>query len=178
MSVTVKEHEMDQASQPGNEPRGSRGSAPRDTKAAPGGSPFHLYKPGQGVHVRWGTAAGLGLMTVAFGNFLYDQLTVFDNFAVKSLVPVGIMAVVALLIFRYLAQNHRVVDFLIATEGEMKKVNWTSRKEIIGSTKVVIAVLLMMASLLFVVDIVFMLFFTWAGILKGQEVLESLKGIF
>jgi preprotein translocase SecE subunit len=175
MSVTVKEHEMDQASQPGNEPRGSRGSAPRDTKAAPGGSPFHLYKPGQGVHVRWGTAAGLGLMTVAFGNFLYDQLTVFDNFAVKSLVPVGIMAVVALLIFRYLAQNHRVVDFLIATEGEMKKVNWSTRREVLGATRVVIFTVFTLSLLLFVADILFVVFFSGIGVVR-IDVLGNMFG--
>ena len=34
----------------------------------------------------------------------------------------------------------QTVDFMIATEGEMKKVNWSTRREILGSTWVVIAV--------------------------------------
>ena len=37
------------------------------------------------------------------------------------------------------------VDFLIATDSEMKKVNWTSRKELIGSTKVVIIFMFLIA---------------------------------
>ena len=37
------------------------------------------------------------------------------------------------------------VDFLIATDSEMKKVNWTSRKELIGSTKVVIVFMFLIA---------------------------------
>ena len=37
------------------------------------------------------------------------------------------------------------VDFLIATDSEMKKVNWTSRKELIGSTKIVIMFMFMIA---------------------------------
>jgi preprotein translocase SecE subunit len=50
-------------------------------------------------------------------------------------------------------------DFLIATDGEMKKVNWTSRKELIGSTKVVILFMFLIAALLFLIDIVFGYFF-------------------
>ncbi|MDP6045583.1 MAG: preprotein translocase subunit SecE, partial [Phycisphaerae bacterium] len=49
----------------------------------------------------------------------------------------------------------RNADFLIATEGEMKKVSWSGKKEIIGSTKVVIVTTLMIAMLLFGVDILF-----------------------
>jgi preprotein translocase SecE subunit len=41
------------------------------------------------------------------------------------------------------------VDFLIATDSEMKKVNWTSRKELIGSTKVVIVFMFLIAMFLF-----------------------------
>src|SRR3712207_7866772 len=37
------------------------------------------------------------------------------------------------------------VDFLIATDSEMKKVNWTSRRELIGSTKVVIVFMFLIA---------------------------------
>ena len=57
-------------------------------------------------------------------------------------------------------------DFLIATEGEMKKVSWSSRKEIIGATKVVIAFTLILAFLLGAVDFLFMTFFRWIGVLK------------
>ncbi|MCK4850305.1 MAG: preprotein translocase subunit SecE [Phycisphaerae bacterium] len=45
---------------------------------------------------------------------------------------------------------------MIATEGEMKKVSWSSKKEIIGSTKVVIVTLLIMGLVLFLVDLFFM----------------------
>ena len=44
------------------------------------------------------------------------------------------------------------VDFLIATDSEMKKVNWTSRKELIGSTQVVIMFMFLIALFLFAVD--------------------------
>ena len=40
------------------------------------------------------------------------------------------------------------VDFLVATDREMKKVNWTSRKDLIGSTKVVIVFMFLIALIL------------------------------
>ncbi len=55
---------------------------------------------------------------------------------------------------------------MIATEGEMKKVSWSSKREIIGSTKVVILFTLLMAVFLFVVDLVFQSVFSGIGILK------------
>ena len=48
---------------------------------------------------------------------------------------------------------------MIATEGEMKKVSWSSKKEIVGSTKVVIVTLLIMGAILFLVDLFFSYFF-------------------
>lgn len=168
MGVSVKEQKkMEEASRSGDEsPRAPRGSAPKETRAAPGGSPFHLYKPGQGVYVRWGTAAGLGLLTVAFGDFLYDQLAVFNNFAVQTLIPVALMAILALLIFRYIAQSRKVVDFLIATEGEMKKVSWSTRREVIGATRVVIFTVLALSLMLFIADLLFVIVFSEIGVVR------------
>ena len=54
-------------------------------------------------------------------------------------------------------------EFFIATESELKKVNWSSKKELIGSTKVVVTVVLLLAGFLFAVD----LFFTWLFSLAG-----------
>ena len=47
------------------------------------------------------------------------------------------------------------VDFLVATDSEMKKVNWTSRKELIGSTEIVIIFMFLIAFFLFAVDWIF-----------------------
>jgi len=62
--------------------------------------------------------------------------------------------------------NRRANDFFIATEGEMKKVSWSSRKDVVRSTKVVIASVLMLGVMLFVVDLAFMWFFHLLGVLK------------
>jgi preprotein translocase subunit SecE len=59
----------------------------------------------------------------------------------------------------WLLNKPTVADFLIAAEGELKKVNWSSRKEIAVSTFVVIIVVLTMAALLGATDFVFQLVF-------------------
>ena len=48
----------------------------------------------------------------------------------------------------------------------MKKVSWSSKREIMGSTKVVILFTLLMAFFLFLVDLLFQWFFSAIGVLK------------
>jgi len=57
-------------------------------------------------------------------------------------------------------------DFLIATDSEMRKVNWTSRAELIGSTKVVIGFMFFIAFLLFAMDITFAYLFHLMKVLQ------------
>ncbi|MBU0641058.1 MAG: preprotein translocase subunit SecE [Planctomycetes bacterium] len=64
---------------------------------------------------------------------------------------------------------------MIATEGEMKKVNWSSKKEVIGATKVVIVTVLALGAMLFIVDIFFMTVFGGIGVLK-VDILGKLFG--
>jgi preprotein translocase SecE subunit len=52
-----------------------------------------------------------------------------------------------------------VADFMIAAEGELKKVNWSSRKEVAVSTMIVILVVFAMAILLGATDMVFQFVF-------------------
>ena len=169
MGVSVMEDQSDRSA--GSQRKesaggGRRGRGGREGKAAPSGTPFHIYKPSQGTYVRWGTAAGVGVITLAFGNFLYEQLAVFNNLMLRTLLPVGVMAVLALLVFRLLGQNRKVVDFMIATEGEMKKVSWSTRREVLGATRVVIFTVLMLSLLLFIADLVFVIFFSGIGVVR------------
>jgi preprotein translocase SecE subunit len=128
------------------------------------------------------SAVGYGCLVSWFAYFMWDKLSVLDLDQYTQVVQVGaavfVLAVFGLLGYWVLGLNKRVNDFLIATEGEMKKVNWTSRKEIIGSTKVVIVVVVSMSVLLFVVDIFFMGFFTAIGVLKGAGFLDVIKESF
>lgn len=140
-------------------------SADRKTSESPGF--FHILKPGQGSFVRWGTAVATGIIAVSFASFLSDQMRLVTNLeTVQYFVPVVVLAALAIIIFRLIAQNRKVVDFLILTEREMKQVNWSTRREITGHTKVVIFVLLALGFILFVVDVLFIWFFDWIGVLR------------
>ncbi|MBX3375959.1 MAG: preprotein translocase subunit SecE [Phycisphaeraceae bacterium] len=80
---------------------------------------------------------------------------------------VGVLVIVGLIaIYWFVGANPRTVDFLIATDGEMKKVNWSTRKDIIGSTKVVIIWCVLLVAGLFLVDSAFAQFFKLIGVLQ------------
>ena len=59
------------------------------------------------------------------------------------------------------------VEFLIATDGEMKKVNWSTRKDVTASTWVVVMWSVLLAFGLFGVDFVFSQFFKLVGVLQS-----------
>ena len=146
-------------------------AAPRvsqDKRPAKARSPFHIYKPGQGQMVRWGTAVGAGVIIIGFAMYLQEQLTRWQNASewVQYLIPVLLGAGLAYLTFYLLGQHHKVVDFLTAPEGEMKKVNWSPRREVIGATKVVIVTVLALGFVLFAVNVIFMFLFEAIGVLR------------
>lgn len=59
----------------------------------------------------------------------------------------------------------KFVEFLIATDGEMKKVNWSTARDIRLSTMVVIAAAFLLSAALFFVDLSFKWIFTQIGVL-------------
>ena len=143
---------------------------------------FEVYKNGQGSNTRVWSGLGFGALVCWLAYFLYDKLSIIGTGSQSQIiqvgVAVGVVAVFGILLYWLLGRYKRTCDFLIATEGEMKKVNWSTRKDIIGSTKVVIFVLVSMSIMLFVVDIVFMSFFNLIGVLKGADIIEAIKGMF
>src|SRR5262249_43584884 len=170
-------------------------SAPEPARAAaPSGEGFfHIYKPGQGYWTRMGTALSALLIAGLTIYFFYQHLptwlvpafdhssTIADpaaklaaaNRAVKLPrdTPGGICAAFLIpfgLLTFWLMNKPTNADFLIATDSEMKKVNWTSRKELIGSTKVVIIFMFLIAFLLFAFDIFFGYLFYFMGVLKTK----------
>jgi preprotein translocase SecE subunit len=50
---------------------------------------------------------------------------------------------------------------MISAEGEMKKVSWSTRKEVAVSTFIVIMVVALMSMLLGLSDVLFRMFFMW-----------------
>ena len=104
--------------------------------------------------------------------FLYDRLSIYQGdeawrllitIGIPIALPVALGAVIWWIVFAHRGTG----DFMIATEGEMKKVSWSSRSEVIGSTKVVIMFTALLAILLFVVDLMFQQIFHWLNVLKA-----------
>jgi preprotein translocase SecE subunit len=86
---------------------------------------------------------------------------------VQGSLAIGTIVAGALVLLWLCYANPKTVDFLIATEGEMKKVNWSSRREVFGSTWVVIGVSVLIATVLFGADFVFSTFFSEIGVLQN-----------
>lgn len=128
---------------------------------------FELYKPKQGKNIRW-ASFGAGMLLVAIGAYwLSEELRTVGNVYVQYFVPLVVALALAFVLFR-LVNREQMAEFLIATEGEMKKVAWSSKKEVIGSTKVVVFATITLAVMLFVVDNLFKQFFEAIGVLRFQ----------
>jgi len=129
---------------------------------------FDIYKKGQGVAARWITAVTLGALS-AFGSYeLREYLSgkladdVGREYLLLDAVPwsMPIAAVVflaAMIGVAFVVNNKRFVDYLIASETELRKVAWPKRDELKRQTVVVIVTMLLFAALLLVADVIFAL---------------------
>ncbi|MHC4842842.1 MAG: preprotein translocase subunit SecE [Planctomycetota bacterium] len=131
---------------------------------------FGIYKSGQGKYTRMLSSLGFGLI-ISIGCYrLYKTLQMINwegwgltqraSLWVSTMIPAVLFIVLTFLIFR-LINRPNIADFMIAGEGEMKKVSWSSRKEIVASTFIVIVVVIVMGVLLGVADLFFRVFFNW-----------------
>ncbi|MCL4199695.1 MAG: preprotein translocase subunit SecE [Phycisphaerales bacterium] len=137
-----------------------------------------IYKPDQGYWTRTMSAAAFGVIGLAGGAWLYQETTGLHLYA-RGGMAAAFMIIVAALIFWVFGTSRRAVEFFIATEGELKKVNWSTRREIMGSTWVVVIVAVAIAATLFIVDIFFKELFSAIGILTGGSlIVEFLKNLF
>jgi preprotein translocase SecE subunit len=120
-----------------------------------------VYKKGQGKYTRMCTVLS-GALIVAIGCFsLYRTLDAADvGLWVSTMVPVGLFIGLCILIM-WLMNRPSIADFMIAAEGEMKKVNWSTRQEVTVSTIVVISVVILLAAMLGIADFVLQLSVVW-----------------
>ena len=120
-----------------------------------------FYKRGQGKYTRMISALG-GSVIVAIGCLqLYRTLDAADiGLWVETMVPVGLFIALSVLMM-WMVNKPNIADFMISAEGEMKKVNWSTRQEVAVSTVVVISVVIILAVLLGVSDFVLQLSVAW-----------------
>ena len=122
---------------------------------------FSIYKKGQGKVTRLASAIGLIVVSAAGCYKLYDWLAcsslVSDRrmqLLISTLVPATVFAITSAL-FLLLVNRPTVADFMISAEGEIKKVSWSTKKEIAVSTFIVIVVMALMATILGLTDVIF-----------------------
>ncbi len=123
---------------------------------------MQIYRKTQGRWTRLGTVAGVGILVVIGTWYLWSELP-SSLLLFRALIPLVVLLGCFYVLLR-VVNSKKPADFMIATEGEMKKVSWSSKKEIIGSTKVVIVTLLIMGAVLFLVDLVFMALMKFVGV--------------
>ena len=131
-----------------------------------------IYKYGQGYWTRVGTVIGLGLLAVAGGTWVHDNLAgaawvtrVGNPIYISWGAALAFCALCAVGIWWITARNAGAIDFFCATEAEMKKMNWSTKRELFGSTAVVILLSLLLALLCFIFDRVFFLLFVQLKVL-------------
>jgi preprotein translocase SecE subunit len=132
------------------------------------GKSFGWQKPGQGNWVRGTALIALGSLT-AFGctafyrlppststwwsNVLWETDFLGKAFSIRPVLfpAVGIGSTVLFVLYLLLNQE-KWAEFLIETEGELKKVSWPARKEYLGSASVVVLVVAIISLFLYFVD--------------------------
>lgn len=128
-----------------------------------------LYKPGQGMLVRW-IAFGLVSLMILFGcNSLYHFVALRSNWWTDPiftfpvidvavtygfLVSAAVAAALCFVAYVFVVNHPKSAEFLIETEGELKKVNWPPRHEFLGSSFIVILSVMIISLYLMLVDFV------------------------
>ncbi len=128
-----------------------------------------IYKPGQGYWARMVSGIGGGVLAMAGAAWLVNKLSAIQaewRIYLQATVFMAVIAVCGLIVYLWVGVKPRSVDFLVATEGEMKKVNWPNRREVTGSTWVVIWCVILLTALLFLTDAGFAWTFQKLGILE------------
>jgi preprotein translocase subunit SecE len=131
-----------------------------------------IYKPGQGYWTRMMSAVGGGLLVFMGAAWLWKSLAGVRIGSLQAVylqagAAVAFIAVFVWLGYHFICRSTKVVEFFIATEGEMKKVNWSTRREIMGSTWVVIGLMLVVGVLITLLDL------GYTKIFQALNVLEA-----
>lgn len=137
---------------------------------------FEIYRKGQGSYARVSVGIVLGLIAFFSAYAIYGSLIELpDSFSRLRIplinIPLTWGLICSFLFFLLCAafvnvlvgsfetgikaidnMGKRVVGFLIDTQGELQKVSWSSKQELIGSTIVVIVCAIALGLFIFGVD--------------------------
>ena len=129
-----------------------------------------MYKLGQGYWTRVISATAGGVIALLGGWWLHDIFETIDWGINPIFLSWGIgglfVALCCPAIYFWTARTVKTVDFLVATESEMKKVSWPTRRDVSGSTVIVIFTSMLIALFCFFFDQVFFLLFVQLRVLN------------
>jgi preprotein translocase SecE subunit len=145
---------------------------PASTQAVEAPRGFGVYKPGQGYYTRMGSVIGVALVSLLGLLWLWKYL---DDVRIGDTNPLYVAATGAILVgvaiafvtYYLVFVKPGSVDFLIATEGEMKKVNWSTRREVVGSATAVIVTAVILALFCWGLELLFVWFFQMIKVLES-----------
>tara|TARA_B100001013_G_C24607069_1_gene441491 strand:+ start:1023 stop:1418 length:396 start_codon:yes stop_codon:yes gene_type:complete len=117
---------------------------------------LNVHKTGQGTIARLIGGAIGAILAYFGGQQLYIFLVKFMYAPEAWGIAIGVLGFLGLawLSIYYLLINPKTSDYLIETELEMRKVNWPTKQELIGSTGVVIACVVILSVYIFLNDLV------------------------
>lgn len=92
---------------------------------------------------------------------------VVEPVLIQGIAASVVLLIGAILTYWFCGINSKSVEFLINTDMEMKKVNWSTRKDIIGSTWVVIGSSFLIAAFIFLTDFLMQALFKSIGVLQS-----------
>lgn len=148
-----------------------------------------VYKKGQGVYSRIVVGIALGVLGLYAAISLHNVLLDLPNVAQNTRIPLvglgltwglicsfALFAVLGFLIYIFVAgmetgvrpldnSGKRVVEFLIETQGELQKVSWPTKYELVGSTAVVIVSVVVIGIFVLGVDWFVSLIMGYIGVL-------------
>ncbi len=132
------------------------------------GGMMEYAKPGLGRWSRTGALVGIGALALfgAYAFYMYPSLSspwwqdlwkavLFGkSLSVKPILfPSAAILATVVLVSYLLLNRDKWAEFLIETEGELKKVSWPARKEYLGSSLVVVLVVAVISAFLHFVDL-------------------------
>ena len=123
-----------------------------------------VYKRNQGRIARQVTCAVLWVL-VLLGAWRLNQHWISESNLYRYLIP-GILIAVGMWISYRVVNMSSFADFLISVEGEMAKVSWPNRTELVRSSIVVILTIVVLAGILFTYDLL------WKVLLKALRILD------
>jgi preprotein translocase SecE subunit len=131
-----------------------------------------VYKPGQGYYTRMGTVVGVALVSLLGLLWLWEYLKLIkvgetNPLYVAATGAILVGAAITFVTYYLVFVKQGSVDFLIATEGEMKKVNWSTRREVVGSATAVIVTAVILALFCWGLEIFFVWFFQLIKVLES-----------